>query len=93
MNGSDIFDFVFMLVVGTVFSLAWWRLVWAIRRGDEWKLAAEYRLLNWQALVVEMGDLAEELRTVKKERDELLKYVDQSEENEDYAGAIDGLEF
>lgn len=84
MNDQTVWQIVYLFWVIVAFGLVWARLVWAIRRGDEWEETAEYRLLNWRALDREMYVVVRELAEEKKLREELLEYVDQSEENDEY---------
>lgn len=84
MNDHTIWEIVYLFWVIVAFGLTWWRLVWAIKRGAHWEKTAEYRLLNWRALDREMYVVVRELAEEKKLREELLEYVDQSEDNDEY---------
>lgn len=84
MNDQTVWQIVYLFWVIVAFGLVWARLVWAIKRGDEWEMTAEYSRLHKQALDREIYEVVKELAKEKKLREELLGYVDQSEENDEY---------
>lgn len=75
MSNQTIWEIVYLFWVIFAFGLTWWRLVWAIQRGDRWELEAERSSRHRLALSLEIGGLKRELETVKRERDELRDHV------------------
>lgn len=73
MSGADIFDFVYMFLIGGGVGLLWWRCAWWAGYADlYWERSEEYRIAG-ETLERALGQRLTELTKARRELAELLE--------------------